>query len=284
MKKLFLALAILFLVAGVSYGAVAVLDSGTYEGEATAINMGNGITGSLSGSTYTIEAGTAAITGGTIDGATIDDSVIGGTTPAAGDFTTIGATGAITGDSTLQLDGTLTMGDGSETDETVLFDGNAQDFYISIDDSADDLLIGVGSVVGTTPAIGVDENQDVTMSQELTVTDALHVYSELETSDETVTCVGDAGTADPDVVTSYIVTDGGADTNEDTVGLADGSAGEIKIFVYMTETDAGDSANVTPTNGAFTDILFEDPGDGCIMVFDGTNWTIVANNGGTITP
>ena len=37
---------------------------------------------------------TAAITGGTIDGA-----VIGGSTPAAGDFTTLGATGTITGPS-----------------------------------------------------------------------------------------------------------------------------------------------------------------------------------------
>lgn len=34
-------------------------------------------------------------------------------------------------------------------------------FYIGLDDSADDLLIGLGSTVGTTPIISVDENKDV---------------------------------------------------------------------------------------------------------------------------
>ena len=43
----------------------------------------------------------------------------------------------------------------------LVFDGNAQDFYIGLDDSADDLIIGVGSTVGTTPAIVIDENQNV---------------------------------------------------------------------------------------------------------------------------
>ena len=117
-----------------------------------------------------------------------------------------------------------------------------------------------------------------------TFSDEVVPQAELRLSIETVTCAADAGTADPDVIVSRIVTDGGADTNEDTVSLADGTAGEIKHFIYMTETDVGDSANVTPANAAgFTDILFEDPGDGCTMIFDGTNWSIVSNNGGTIT-
>jgi len=46
-------------------------------------------------------------------------------------------------------------------DQHILFNGNAQDFYIGLDDSADDLLIGLGSTVGTTPIISVDENKDV---------------------------------------------------------------------------------------------------------------------------
>ena len=48
-------------------------------------------------------------------------------------------------------------------DQHVLFNGNAQDFYIGLDDSADDLIIGLGSTVGTTPIISVDENKDVSI-------------------------------------------------------------------------------------------------------------------------
>lgn len=63
----------------------------------------------------------------------------------------------------------LTIGDGDAEDAKLVFDGNAQDFYIGLDDSADDLIIGSGSAVGTTPAITIDENQDVTITQDLTV-------------------------------------------------------------------------------------------------------------------
>jgi len=56
---------------------------------------------------------------------------------------------------------TLTIGDAGEEDTKIVFDGNAQDYYIGLDDSADSLLIGSGSTVGTTPAITIDENQNV---------------------------------------------------------------------------------------------------------------------------
>jgi len=55
----------------------------------------------------------------------------------------------------------LTIGDGDAEDTKLVFDGNAQDFYIGLDDSADDLIIGSGSAVGTTPAIIVNESQQV---------------------------------------------------------------------------------------------------------------------------
>jgi hypothetical protein len=103
-------------------------------------------------------------------------------------------------------------------------------------------------------------------------------------SNEVETCVSEAGTADPTVVITFIVSDGDSDTDEDTVSLADGTAvGQQKIFVYQTDTDTGDSVNVTPSNATFTDILFDTEGEGCTMVWDGTNWHIVSNNGGEIT-
>jgi len=65
----------------------------------------------------------------------------------------------------------LTIGDAGEEDTKLVFDGNAQDFYIGLDDSADDLVIGKGSAVGTTPALSIDENLLVTISDDILVTD-----------------------------------------------------------------------------------------------------------------
>ena len=102
-----------------------------------------------------------------------DDLVIGlgstvGTTPAMSvdenQLATFHAGVTLTGTTP-----TLTIGDAGEEDTKLVFDGNAQDFYIGLDDSADDLIIGSGSTVGTTPAITIDENQDVTITQDLTV-------------------------------------------------------------------------------------------------------------------
>jgi len=54
-------------------------------------------------------------------------------------------------------DDSLTIGDAAAVDTKIVFDGNAQDFYIGLDDSADDLVIGLGAAVGTTPAISITE-------------------------------------------------------------------------------------------------------------------------------
>ena len=54
----------------------------------------------------------------------------------------------------------FTIGSGAAEDTKIVFDGNAQDYYIGLDDSADKLIIGVGSTVGTTPTITIDESQN----------------------------------------------------------------------------------------------------------------------------
>ena len=56
-------------------------------------------------------------------------------------------------------DDSVTLGDGAEVDSKLVFDGNAQDFYIALDDSADDLVFGQGSTVGSNIAFSIDENQ-----------------------------------------------------------------------------------------------------------------------------
>ena len=51
-----------------------------------------------------------------------------------------------------------TLGDGTANDTKIVFDGNAQDYHIGLDDSADTLVIGKGSALGTTTAMSFDEN------------------------------------------------------------------------------------------------------------------------------
>ena len=55
-----------------------------------------------------------------------------------------------------------TLGDGTANDTKIVFDGNAQDYHIGLDDSADALVIGKGSALGTTTSMSFDENGIVT--------------------------------------------------------------------------------------------------------------------------
>ena len=93
---------------------------------------------------------------------------------------------------TIQIDGStpkITVGNATAEDATILFDGNAQDFYIALDDSADDLLIGLGSTVGSTPAISIDENLQSTFGGDVIIGGATPTLT-----------IGDAGEEDTKIV------------------------------------------------------------------------------------
>ena len=55
----------------------------------------------------------------------------------------------------------LTIGDAGAEDTMLVFDGNAQDYRIGLDDGTDKLELGVGSAHGTTIAMTVDASQQV---------------------------------------------------------------------------------------------------------------------------
>ena len=50
----------------------------------------------------------------------------------------------------------ITIGDAGAEDTKLVFDGNAQDYHIGLDDSADSLVIGLGSALGTTTHMSFD--------------------------------------------------------------------------------------------------------------------------------
>ena len=56
----------------------------------------------------------------------------------------------------------VTIGGGAAADAKIVFDGNAQDFHIGLDDSSDALVIGKGSALGTTTSMFFDVNGIIT--------------------------------------------------------------------------------------------------------------------------
>ena len=55
-------------------------------------------------------------------------------------------------------DDAVTIGDGTEVDSKIVFDGHAKDFYVGLDDSEDKLIIGEGSTVGTNNILSITDD------------------------------------------------------------------------------------------------------------------------------
>lgn len=85
MKKASVLLAMLLITSPV-FASVGFKVNGSPVGEITDLNY-------PTGTTYTFDGSTLSVTGSTQTSGTIDGTVIGGTTPAAGTFTTLSATG-----------------------------------------------------------------------------------------------------------------------------------------------------------------------------------------------
>ena len=127
-------------------------------GEGSTVGTNNILT--ITDDTVTLGDGAAADTAIVFDGnakdfyVALDDSA---DKLVIGEGSTVGTNNILT-----ITDDTVTLGDGAAVDTSIVFDGNAQDFYVALDDSADDLLLGVGSTVGSNVALSIDENQVVT--------------------------------------------------------------------------------------------------------------------------
>lgn len=83
------------------------------------------------------------------------------------------------------------------------------------------------------------------------------------------------------IITTVTTDDTGA--SADQLALADGVKGDIKIITLKADTETTGLEVIPNTFASGTKITFADVGDGCILVFDGTSWVLVANNGGTVS-
>ena len=65
----------------------------------------------------------------------------------------------------------LTIGDAGAEDTFLVFDGNAQDYRIGIDDGTDTLEIGLGAAHGTTPVVKIDSATNLQLMHNSAVAD-----------------------------------------------------------------------------------------------------------------
>lgn len=71
-------------------------------------------------------------------------------------------------------------------------------------------------------------------------------------------------------------------TGANALTLADGVDGQIKVLVMIV--DGGDATLTPTTKTGYTTIVFNDAGDGCVLVFTTTlGWIVVGNFGCTIS-
>lgn len=174
----------------------------------------------------------------------------------------------------------LTIGDAGAEDAALVFDGNAQDYYVALDDGTDDLYIGLGSAVGTTVGLAMDENQDLAIYENAKHPDAVNsgvVYVLFNTLAYTDTVAKDMGSipADAnivDVMFEVVTVSNGGATDTVDCGI---NAGDVDAYVDAIDADAatqigrtGDAADMPV--GALGDVGAAIVQVDCIFTDSGT--------------
>jgi len=149
---------------------------------------------------------------------------------------------------------TLTIGDAGAEDSKIIFDGNAADFHVGLDDTDDKLKIGLGSALGTTPILTVADGSLLLSGTTPTLT------------------IGDAGAEDTKIVFDgnaqdfYIALDDSADDLLIGLGSTVGTTPAIAIDENLLVTTFGD---VTMTGATPTLTIGDAGAEDAKIVFDG---------------
>ena len=150
--------------------------------------------------TVTVGDGTAEDTMVAFDGNALDfhislddsaDDLVIGTGTTAGSNTLISVNGD--GSETKFNQPKVTIGDATAEDTYIIFDGNAQDFRIGLDDGTDTLEIGGGSAHGTAAGISMDVNGDMTLGGGIACADEVIGRPRFTDYAETLNALGDTG-------------------------------------------------------------------------------------------
>jgi hypothetical protein len=211
-----------------------------------------------------------------------------------GEGSTVGTNSILTID-----DDSLTIGDGAEVDTKLFFDGNAVDFHLGIDDSADSLMIGTGTSLGSNIAIGVDSSRVIKFNNAYTfptsdgsANQALTTNGSGALSFSTVSSSVDGTFQDIEVFTSsgtytkpsglkrvvvYVVGGGGAGRS----GGGGGGAGGGTAIEVIEASSIGSTETVTIGAGG-TDNTSNPAGSGGTSSF-GSHCSATGGGGGALT-
>ena len=81
------------------------------------------------------------------------------------------------------------------------------------------------------------------------------------------------------VTLTQSVTEVSANSAAETLTVADGSDGQIKI-ILNTSTSGTQVVTITPSNlRGYTSVLLNAPGESVILMFKNSNWNIIGGNG-----
>ena len=178
-----------------------VIGTGSTLGTNTIVSINGDATGiELKVPTVTVGDGTAEDTMVAFDGNALDfhislddsaDDLVIGTGTTAGSNTLISVNGD--GSETKFNQPKITIGDATAEDTYIIFDGNAQDFRIGLDDGTDTLEIGGGSAHGTAAGISMDVNGDMTLGGGIACADEVIGRPRFTDYAETLNALGDTG-------------------------------------------------------------------------------------------
>ena len=120
-------------------------------------------------------------------------------------------------------------------------------------------------------------------TEDYRITNLLRIENGFQGIPDEITSNSTGVAASVATLTTEVTTDGNSQLNN--VTLANGVSGQLKVIHCVSEGNAADTWKVTPaTLLGGTQITFAGVGEGCVMIYaDNEGWTIVGNNGGTIT-
>ena len=180
---------------------------------------------------------------------------------------TVGAAGVVIQGTTPKL----TIGDAGAEDTFLVFDGNAQDYRIGLDDGTDKLEIGVGATHGTTTAITVDSSQLVAMQAAATVGTTLGVTGISTFTADLVCNGGDITNGTTGNANNIFATS----TGKVTLG-----GGAIDLSATGTATTVKGTLNVD--EAVTLDSTLDVTGDTSVSTFDSTGASTLASGGGVV--
>jgi len=165
---------------------------------------------------------------------------------------------------------TLTVGDGGAEDTKIIFDGNAKDFYVGLDDTVDKLVIGVGSTVGT--------NNILTMTDDtLTIGDGAAVDTAIVFDGNAVDFhIGLDDTADSLVIGT------GVALGTATAIKVDGAAGSITISRDVVLAGTTPTLTIGDAGTEDASIVFDGNEQDFYVGLDDTENNLVFGKGSTL--